>query len=168
MKDKMAMEILTYTHPALRSKTEEVSEITPEIKTLIADMIETMYEARGVGLAAPQVGRLIRLFVYDVGEGPHAVINPRILKATGEEMGNEGCLSIPRLRGEVPRATRITVAWQDEKGKRHKRSVEGFTARVYQHENDHLHGILFTDRADPETLRMIDEAEEEAEDLVEA
>ncbi len=161
------LEILTYTHPALRSQTEEVTQITPEIKTLIDDMVETMYEAHGVGLAAPQVGRLIRLFVYDVGDGPHAVINPRILKSSGEELGNEGCLSIPRLQGDVPRATRITVAWQDENGKRHRKSVEDFTARVYQHETDHLYGILFTDKAIPSSLHMIEDAEEE-EALAEA
>lgn len=162
------LEILTYTHPALRSQTEEVSQITPEVRTLIEQMVEAMYEARGVGLAAPQVGRLIRLFVYDVGDGPHAVINPRVLRSSGEELGNEGCLSIPRLQGDVPRATRLSVSWQDENGKRYKRSVEDFTARVFQHEIDHLHGILFTDRAIPESLHLIEETPESNADRDEA
>ncbi|HEY3269215.1 MAG TPA: peptide deformylase [Armatimonadota bacterium] len=151
------LEILTYQDPALRSKTEEIDHITPEIKNLVRDMSETMEAAYGVGLAAPQVGRLIRLFVYDIGDGPKAVINPRIIRTAGEEVGNEGCLSIPRLLGDVPRAVKLTVAWLDENGKRHKRTVEGFQARVFQHENDHLYGILFTDKALPGSLRMSDD-----------
>lgn len=156
------MEILDYKHPALRSQTEELGEVTAETRALIADMVETMHGASGVGLAAPQVGLLIRLFVYDVGDGPEAVINPRIVRSSGEEIGNEGCLSIPRLFGDVPRAARITAEWRDEHGRRRRKSLEGFTARVFQHENDHLHGVLFTDRAIPESLHLMPEAAEEA------
>jgi peptide deformylase len=155
------LEILDYTKPELRAQTEELNEITPEIRTLIADMAETMEKARGVGLAAPQIGRLIRLFVYDVGDGPHAVINPRVLRATGEEVGTGGCLSIPRLQGDVARARKVAVSWTDERGKRHKKTVEDFTARVFQHEIDHLHGVLFTDKAVPGSLRPTDPPEAE-------
>jgi peptide deformylase len=156
------LEILDYTHPELRAQTEELGEITPEITALIADMAETMDAARGVGLAAPQIGRLIRLFVYDVGDGPNAVINPRILRTSGENVGTEGCLSIPRLQGEVARAQKVVVSWMDARGKRHKRTVEDFTARVFQHEIDHLHGVLFTDKAVPGSLKPTDPPETEA------
>lgn len=157
------LEILDYTKPELRSQTEELNEITPDIRALVTDMAETMEHAKGVGLAAPQIGRLIRLFVYDVGDGPKAVINPRVHRASGEEVGSEGCLSIPRLQGDVARAKRVTVAWTDEKGKRHKKTVEDFTARVFQHEIDHLHGILFTDKAVPGSLRPTDPPDEDGE-----
>lgn len=157
------MEILDYSHPALRSQTEEVHEFNAELKRLVTDMYESMEKGFGVGLAAPQVGVLKRVFVYDVGEGPHAVVNPRFTRARGEEIASEGCLSIPRLRGDVPRAERLTAVWQDETGKRFRRTVEGLTARVFQHENDHLYGILFTDKVIPGTLHMIEESEEETE-----
>jgi peptide deformylase len=153
------LEILDYTRPELRSQTEELTEITPETRALINDMAETMEKANGVGLAAPQIGRLIRLFVYDVGDGPQAIINPRILRSTGEQVGTEGCLSIPRLQGEVPRAEKVVVSWVDAKGKRHKKTVEEFKARVFQHEIDHLHGILFTDKAVPGSLKPTDPPE---------
>lgn len=149
-------EILTYQHPALRSQTEELTAVTPETRQLAADMIQTMEEAYGVGLAAPQVGELIRLFVYDVGDGPHVVINPRILRTAGEELGNEGCLSIPRLQGDVLRATKVTATWLDQHGRKIRKSVDGFTARVFQHEYDHLFGILFTDKAVQESLHMVE------------
>lgn len=157
------LEILDYTKPDLRAQTEELGELTPDIQALIGDMAETMEHAQGVGLAAPQIGRLIRLFVYDVGDGPKAVINPTIHRASGEEVGTEGCLSIPRLQGDVARARKVSVSWTDEKGRRHKKTVEDFTARVFQHEIDHLHGILFTDKAVPGSLRPTDPPEESGE-----
>jgi len=126
-------------------------------------MQETMVEAYGVGLAAPQVGVLLRLFVYDIGDGPHAVINPKILRASGEELGTEGCLSIPRLQGDVPRATKLTLSYVDENGRKRKETVEGFQARVFQHEIDHLYGILFTDKAEPGSLHMTEEREPDRE-----
>lgn len=158
-------EILTYQHPALRSQTEELSVVTPEIRQLVADMAQTMEEAYGVGLAAPQIGELIRLFVYDVGEGPKAVINPRILRTSGEETGSEGCLSIPRLHGDVPRAVKVTATWLDQHGRKVRKTLEGFTARVFQHEYDHLFGILFTDKAIPESLHMVETIERETDEL---
>lgn len=141
--------------------------MTPETRQLAADMIQTMEEAYGVGLAAPQIGELIRLFVYDVGDGPHTVINPRILRQSGEELGNEGCLSIPRLYGDVPRATKVTATWLDQHGRKVRKSLEGFTARVFQHEYDHLFGVLFTDKAVPESLHMVDIVPRERDDVEE-
>ena len=155
------LEILTYAHPALRSKTSEVTQFDDELLTLVEDMVETMYEGDGVGLAAPQIGNLQRLFVYDVGEGAHAVVNPSIYRMQGEEVGEEGCLSIPRLQGDVSRAVKIGVTWQDETGRKFKRTFEGFTARVFQHETDHLDGILYTDRAIPGTLRLAEETSDD-------
>jgi peptide deformylase len=160
-------EILTYQDPALRSQTEELTEVTLETRQLIADMAQTMEEAYGVGLAAPQVGILIRLFVYDAGDGPKAVINPRILRSSGEEIGNEGCLSIPRLQGDVPRASKITATWLDPHGRKVRKTLEGFPARVFQHEYDHLFGILFTDKAIPETLHMLDNSLRERDEVEE-
>lgn len=155
------LKIQDYTHKALRSQTTELPGVTDETLALIRDMVETMHEADGVGLAAPQVGILSRLFVYDTGDGPKAVINPVITRATGEELGPEGCLSIPRLQGSVPRATKISVRYLDEKGRTRRETLEGFPARVFQHEYDHLFGILFTDKAVPSSIHMLEEREEE-------
>src|SRR5437588_8101858 len=110
-------EIAKYGEPILRVKCKPVARVTAETKALIEDMIETMKEAAGLGLAAPQVHVSQRLFVYDVGEGPQALINPQILEAEGEEVGVEGCLSIPKLQGDVPRATHLRVTGWNREGK---------------------------------------------------
>jgi peptide deformylase len=123
-----------------------------------------MAQNRGLGLAAPQIGVSKRVFVYDVGEGQHAVVNPRIVKRSGEEVSIEGCLSIPGLQGEVPRALRVTITGLDENGEKVKIKAEGLLARVFQHEIDHLDGMMFVDRAYPESLETVtveDEADEE-------
>lgn len=146
----------------LRARCEPVLRITPKTQKLIDDMIETMYDAAGVGLAGPQVFVSQRLFVYDVGEGPDALINPEIVEADGNEIGPEGCLSIPRLHGDVPRSKKVTVTGLNRKGKRVRIEAEDFLARVFQHEIDHLNGVLFIDKADRESLHLISE-EEEAE-----
>jgi len=146
----------------LRRRCEPVLKITPRVERLIEDMVETMYDAAGVGLAAPQVFVNQRLFVYDVGEGPDAVINPEIVKSAGEEVGSEGCLSIPRVHGDVARAARVTVTGIDRRGRRVRIEAEDYLARVFQHELDHLNGVLFTDKAVPDSLHLISE-EEEAE-----
>lgn len=145
----------------LRRRAKPIPRITDRHRRLIADMIETMHAAAGVGLAAPQVFIGQRLFVYDMGEGAHAVINPEIVQAEGEELGVEGCLSIPRLQGEVPRYTQILVTGLDEKGRRVRIPAEGYLARVFQHEIDHLNGVLFIDRADRTSLHWITDEEEE-------
>ncbi len=146
----------------LRQRCRPVLKVSDRTRKLIDDMIETMYDAGGVGLAAPQVYVPQRLFVYDIGEGPDALINPEVLHAEGDELGVEGCLSIPRLQGEVPRHTRVIVAGIDRQGKRVRIDATDYLARVFQHEIDHLNGVLFIDRAVPDSLRWISEEEEAA------
>jgi peptide deformylase len=123
-----------------------------------------MYAARGVGLAAPQIGKSIRLFVYDAGDGLKALINPKLSKLRGEQFEpEEGCLSIPGLRGVVRRASEVTVHAVDGDGRPVKFRATDFEARVIQHENDHLNGVLFIDLADPQTLHMLTPGEQKAE-----
>lgn len=124
-----------------------VGKIDEEIRQLVKDMLETMYAADGVGLAAPQVGVSKRLCVIDVGDGPVVLINPRIILSLGKEIGREGCLSIPGKWGEVKRAQKVMVEATDIAGKKISFSAEGLFARAIQHEFDHLKGILFTDKA---------------------
>lgn len=158
-----ANEIVRYGNPVLRQRAEEVVEFNDEIKTLIERMYVIMAEARGYGLAAPQIGLSKRIFTYDIGEGPHALINAKILKSSGEEIGVEGCLSIPGLQGDVARANRVVVSGIDENGQKVKIKAEGLLARVFQHEIDHLDGTVFVDRADPDTLETVplDEGDDE-------
>lgn len=161
--------VVKYGNPILREKSRFVTDFTDEIPELAARMAKIMRESNGCGLAAPQVGILHRLFVYDVGDGVRTVVNPKITRAKGEQVGEEGCLSIPGLRGDVPRAFGVVVKGRDEFGNPIKIHAEEFEARVLQHEIDHLDGILFIDegRADPTTLHWLtpeEIAEEEAED----
>ncbi|CAM3307093.1 MULTISPECIES: peptide deformylase [Saccharibacillus] len=134
----------------LRKKAKEVTKITPNVQKLMADMAETMYDAQGVGLAAPQVGILKRVIVIDVGDehGLIAMINPEIVEREGEQFGAEGCLSIPGLNGDVRRAQTVTVRGLDRDGQSLSVTGSGLLARALQHEIDHLDGILFTDVAD--------------------
>lgn len=148
----------------LRRVADEVKFVDRSIRATIAEMGDLMYRAHGVGLAAPQVGKSIRLFVYDAGDGLKALINPKILKMKGEQFEpEEGCLSIPGLRGVVRRAREITVHALDENGRPVRFRATDFEARVIQHENDHLDGVLFIDRADPSTLHMLSAEEQEQE-----
>jgi peptide deformylase len=155
-------EIAKYGEPVLRVRCKPVPRVTDETQALIDDMIETMHEAAGVGLAAPQVRVPERVFVYDVGDGPGAIINPELVRQEGEVVAVEGCLSIPRLQGEVPRAQKVLVRGIDRHGKKLRIEAEEWLARVFQHEIDHLDGVLFIDRADPASLHWLTE-EEEAE-----
>lgn len=148
-------QIVTYGTDVLRKPAEEVDAVDDEIKSLIEKMYVAMVHYRGVGLAAPQIGVSKRVFVYDVGEGQHAMINPKIVRKRGEEIATEGCLSIPGLQGEVPRAFYVTAVGLDENGDKVKIKAEGLLARVFQHETDHLDGMMFVDRADPETLETV-------------
>ena len=132
----------------LRKKSKTVEEITPKIKELIEDMIDTMYEADGVGLAAPQVGILKRIFVVDIGEGPIVFINPEILETSGSQTDDEGCLSIPGYYAPVCRPDYVKVKFLDENMKENILEAEEFFARAILHENDHLNGVLFKDRVD--------------------
>ncbi len=147
--------IVMADQPILRRKAEPVARITPALRRLIDDMVETMRAAEGIGLAAPQVGETLRVIVVEVPEDEevpgsgilYAVINPEIVEASPEiEEGVEGCLSIPGWYGWVPRARAVTVRGLDRDGRRVRIRAEGLVARVFQHEIDHLDGILFPDR----------------------
>jgi peptide deformylase len=131
----------------LREKARAVPKITPNIIKLLDNMARTMYNARGVGLAAPQVGISKRVVVVDVGDGLHELINPEIVRAEGQEIDSEGCLSIPGVVGEVARAALVEVKYLDRSGKECRLQAKGFLARAFQHEIDHLDGVLFIDRA---------------------
>ena len=140
--------------PVLREKARPVQEFSQSLKRLAADMLETMYESQGVGLAAPQVGVSERLFVFDDGEsGPTAIVNPELYDPDGIQDGEEGCLSIPGIYFNVQRAHRIRVRGYDLDGKPMDLDGEGLLARILQHETDHIDGILFVDRLTVEDRR---------------
>ncbi len=132
--------------PILRQETERVGTITPEMRRLVDDMFDTMHAAKGVGLAAPQVGRRERLCVVEVDEVRLVVINPEIVLAEGTVKGEEGCLSIPEIYADVQRAARVIVRAQDIDGAFFEIEGTELLGRCLQHEIDHLHGKLFTDR----------------------
>lgn len=134
----------------LRKRSREVKEIRDRELSLLNDMLETMYAAEGVGLAAPQVGILKRMVVIDVGEGPVKLINPEIIEMSGSCIDYEGCLSIPGEQGRVDRPVAVTVSALNEKGEKIKITGNDFFARALCHEIDHLEGILFIDRMLPE------------------
>lgn len=130
----------------LRKKCREVEEIDNRLLTLIEDMKETMYDADGVGLAAPQVGILKRLFVIDIGEGPLVFINPEIIETSGSQVDEEGCLSLPGETEEVMRPNYVKARALNEKGEEFEIEAEELLARAILHEYDHLNGTLFIDR----------------------
>lgn len=139
----------------LRQVCKPVAKVTEEYAELAEVMGEIMYASNGIGLAAPQVGIMQRLFVYDAGDGLQMLINPSIIQKRGAQIGSEGCLSLPGLYGDVERASHIVVKGVDQFGHPVRLRVEGMTARVIQHEYDHLDGVLFIDHADPETLHIV-------------
>lgn len=151
----MILPIYLYGHPVLKKVAEPITKDYPKLKELIENMYETMYNADGVGLAAPQVGLGIRLFVVD-GSGfkdekvknfKQVFINPTILEETGEEWNfNEGCLSIPKIREDVSRPYSLILEYQDEDFVKKKEKFDGTAARIIQHEYDHIEGILFVER----------------------
>ena len=138
-------------NPELRKISREVRIINKHVLTLLDDMKETLHVAQGVGLAAPQVGVLRRIAIVEFADKYYELINPRILKSSGEEIGEEGCLSVPGVRGKVKRPETITVTYTDRAGKRHKEEITGILARVFCHEIDHLDGVLFVDKMIEET-----------------
>jgi peptide deformylase len=162
----MIRDIVTYGEPVLRTKGKLVEKIDDEIRALAADMLETMYDAGGVGLAAQQVGRTLQLTVIDVSDAesrpsrmwlggeevdpkehmPLILINPELQLGEEPELGIEGCLSFPEITAEISRSARVKVTAQDLQGKRIEFEAEGLLCRAVQHENDHLNGILFIDR----------------------
>lgn len=170
----MILPIRAYGDPVLKKVAQDIKSGHPGLKELIADMYETMYAANGVGLAAPQVGLSIRLFVVDaspfsedekgilIPEQAHlkdfkrVFINPHVVDEEGEEWPfEEGCLSIPNIREEVIRHPRVVLQYMDEKFKEHEETYDGFAARVIQHETDHLDGRLFIDHLPPLRKRML-------------
>jgi len=147
------LEILTNQNPVLRKISRPVAKVTKEIRELAANMEETLMAAPGIGLAAPQVGELLRVIVADIGEGLHVLINPKIIKKSGTQTFVEGCLSLPGIEGPVERANKVTVKALDLKGRTVEVEAEGLLATVFQHEIDHLDGKLFVDRvADPNLI----------------
>lgn len=145
-------EIITYPHPILKAKAKPVDVVDDRIKKLVDDMLETMYDAPGIGLAAPQVAESIQLCVVDVGvqdDKPGDVlvlINPKIVKAEGKITWNEGCLSVPDFEEEIDRAAKITVQALDRQGKEFQLDAEGLKAVCIQHEMDHLLGTTIADK----------------------
>ncbi|PLY03022.1 MAG: peptide deformylase [Desulfuromonas sp.] len=169
-------EILHYPDPVLKQKSLPVTEFDDELKQLAEDMVETMYDAPGVGLAAPQVGVLKRVIVLDCSakdepEDLLIAVNPEIIAGEGDSCEEEGCLSVPGFWAGVPRYSRATMRYQDVEGNTHERQADGLLAIGMQHEIDHLEGILFVDRLSPlkrsmfkkKYLKMLKEREEENE-----
>ena len=145
----------------LRRKADAVSSVTDDLRSLIESMFATMYTEEGIGLAAPQVGRSVRVFVVDVEDDDHprvkqAFVNPTIVERSGEVIGEEGCLSIPGIRADVKRSARVVVEALDADGAPFRLEAEGLLARALQHELDHLDGILFLDRLGPVTRRLLE------------
>lgn len=156
------LKIVQYGHPALRKKAKAIRKVTHEMHGLVSNMTETMREGNGIGLAANQIGEALALAVVDLGEGPTVIINPQIVAREGEQVSVEGCLSMPGLHGDVRRAQRIKVKARNRHGKPISIEAEGLLARVLQHEIDHLNGVVFIDRVDPDTLHwVLDEVDEE-------
>ena len=139
------LDIYVLGAPILREDTHPVTDVGPELQKLIDDMFETMYAAKGIGLAAPQVGRTERVAVIDVEGAKHVIINPEIVLREGSQKGEEGCLSIPDIYADVERAMRVVVKAQDREGQPTEIDASELLARCLQHEIDHLHGKLFID-----------------------
>lgn len=150
------MRIRILGDPVLRTPAADVEAFDRTLRRLADDMLATMYDAPGVGLAAPQVGLSIRFFVYDDGRGEKgAVANPSILSMDGEVPEEEGCLSVPGVYRETPRAERVLLSGQDLDGSPVELAGEGLLARIFQHETDHLNGTLYIDRLDEEVRRGV-------------
>ena len=144
------LEVRLYGDPMLRRKAAHVREVTPELRRVIGDMIETMYNEAGIGLAAPQVGIPYRLLVMDDGKGgARALINPVITSRSGSVVNEEGCLSLPGIFADIERSKSVTVQATDEEGRPFDLEAVGLQARVIQHEMDHLDGVLFIDLLSP-------------------
>ncbi len=139
--------------PVLRTRAEEVTDIDGRLVRLSDEMLTTMYEVPGLGLAAPQIGVKKRLFVYDIGEGPRVLVNPRITESDGEWVFEEGCLSIPELSWEIVRPKLVHLEGLDLDGNEVSIEADELLARLFQHELDHLEGVLLLDRLDGDQRR---------------
>ena len=162
----MKYPVTVYGDPLLRKKAKEIDKDYPNLSEVIENMWETMYYSDGVGLAAPQVGLSIRMFVVDASSGADeepeladfkkVFINPEIIETKGDDwVFNEGCLSLPEIREEVTRPDEVTIRWFDENFEEHEETFKGFAGRVIQHEYDHLDGILFIDYLSPLRKRLL-------------
>lgn len=140
--------IVTYGDPILKEKAKPVKEVNESVRRLLDNLRDTMYEARGLGLAAPQIGVPKRAIVVDAGERLYELVNPEIEEGEGEQIDTEACLSIPGVRGTVKRFERVVVKGLNREGEKVRIQATGLLARVFQHEIDHLNGILFVDRAE--------------------
>jgi peptide deformylase len=155
MEDNMAIRnIRTLGDDILRAKAKEVTEVTPRIRELIDDMFETMYEAEGVGLAAPQVGIRKKIVVIDCGDEPYVLINPVILETSGSQTGNEGCLSVPNKVGKVTRPNYAKVKAYNENMEEYIIEGTELLARCLCHEIDHLDGIMYVDKVEGELVEL--------------
>jgi peptide deformylase len=156
------MDILPYPHPALRWKSKPIQEINEDLRKVVAEMFELMYAAKGIGLAANQVGLPYRLFILNLSADPElkdeeiVFLNPDILKRKGTTEGEEGCLSFPGMYGQVKRAAKIDVEAFDLSGECFEYSLDDLAARAVQHESDHLDGVLFIDRMTETARRELD------------
>lgn len=167
-------EIVNMPDPVLRRKARKVTDFGPELQTLLDDMVETLRQAPGVGLAAPQVGVSSRAIVIEFGDEEdeniplklYQVVNPEIVRMSPEtEMGVEGCLSVVGFAGDVERSLAVTVKGQNKRGQPIRIKASGWLARIFQHEIDHLDGVVFTDRAQ-HVWKLEDEEAEEAEEAL--
>lgn len=155
------LEILKYPDPRLKKVSKPVVEFDSDLHKLLDDMARTMYAADGIGLAAPQVGESIRVFVIDLGSSENKknklfeFINPEITEAGGKISFEEGCLSVPGVTEEVSRSEQITVHFQDRFGARQEMQASGLLAVAIQHENDHLNGVLFVEKLSPLKRRLV-------------
>ena len=169
--DMAVVEVLKAGHPVLKQVAQPVDHVNKKMRAFIEDMAETMYKTDGVGLAAPQVGVSKRIIVVDDGNGLQALINPQIIKAEGSQWGPEGCLSVPGYFGDVERYEKVTVTAIDPNNKKLRIEAEGFLARIFQHEIDHLEGHLFIEKA-VNLKKQVDPteaiAEEAAQDVAHA
>ncbi len=147
--------IRTEGDPVLTKESRPVTEMTPKLRTLIFDMLDTMYEEMGVGLAAPQVGILKRVVTIDVGDGPMVFINPEILETSGEQTGDEGCLSVPGMAGQVTRPNYVKVKALDENMEEVVYEGTELLARAFCHEIDHLDGKMYTELVEGELHRTV-------------
>jgi peptide deformylase len=162
----MTYPIVVYGHEVLRKVAADIDKDYPDLQQLIADLFETMYKSEGMGLAAPQIGKSVRIFVIDgtpiaedepsLADFRKVFINPYIIERSGElKLMNEGCLSIPNIREEVNREAHIRMNYYDENWMYHDEIFDGYKARIIQHEYDHLDGVLFTDKVSPLKRRLL-------------
>ena len=162
----MKLYIVAYGDPVLRKNAEDIADTDPDLSQLISNMFDTMYYARGVGLAAPQIGLSVRLFIIDatpfaedepqLEQFKKVFINAKIIEESGDKWSfNEGCLSIPDIREDILRYQNVTISYYDENWKHHEETYNGLAARVIQHEYDHIEGKLFTDKLSPLRKAML-------------